>query len=403
MRERLVLALRPWTYSDIGVLWFGLLALMAICIALQARGRMRSAHLAMAGVGLVLTGKLAVNLAWHYGRCTACSASFDVSPNASSWAFLYDYICCAIILAIFAVRESGRFALPRRARARWAAGMLVAPTVAAPLFFAELHALESAEKAPESSSRSWRPLYLVLVVVSAPFVMPALPVDHFGDLGGEFFWDGTSNQINSYVGLSVLLLFGQIFLFTLPRTRGFWLEVGGLFLAFNCLAAYFALWAASYDRRFTTEDRTRWHAFALRGAGGMIGAVLLGNAVAALFGVTLRTTHFVIKSPETVCAEGLATRTRSLPVCLGDLERAASARDAKASLPGANEFSRKLPEETGACIDLARSAMDAAGAGDEKQARELTRRLGTHHGSGIPSCQEAASANYAVLNECPEL
>src|SRR3954468_11496488 len=102
MRERLILALRPWTYSDIGVLWFGLLALMAICVALQARGRTRIAHQLMAAVGALLTGKLALNLAWHYARCHACSVLFDVSPNPSSWAFLYDYICCGVILALFA-------------------------------------------------------------------------------------------------------------------------------------------------------------------------------------------------------------------------------------------------------------------------------------------------------------
>lgn len=400
MGDRLTLALRPWTYSEIGVLWAALLGLMALCIALQSYGRARLAHGLMAAAGAGLTGRLAWHLASHYARCAACGVAFDLVPNASSWAFFYDYLCVVAILAMFAWQESRRFALP--APARTVAAMVVAPLVTGPLFFAKLHDLEAQEAPPAASPPSWRRPYVAMAVLAAPFVMPALPFDHFGALGGEFFWDGTSNRLNSYIGLSVLLLFGQVFLFTLPRTRGFAWQVASLFLAFNNLAAYLALFAARFDSRHEVSPARPPLRFASRGAGAMIAAVLAGNAVAALFGVALRYTHFIIKAPETVCAEGRVTRARALPLCVTALEGVSAAREARARAPGANALDRALPGETAVALSYARQAVIALGEGDTREAGVLTRRLGEQHGSDLPVCQEAASANYAVLNECPE-
>jgi hypothetical protein len=393
MRERLELALRPWDYSDIAWLWGALLALMALTIALSSYGRARLAHLVMAAAGAAVTLRFAFQLATHYARCAACSLVFDVSPNAASWAFFYDYLMCAVVLALFAFQESRRFGRARPALR--ALTVLIAPLVAAPLIFADVHAAEEAGAKPSAEVPRLRWVYAALTVLSAPFVMPALPRDHFGDLGGEFYWDGTSNQANSYVAYAVLLLFGQVFLYALPRTRGFWMRVASLFLAFNCLAAYIALFFVFHDDRLAPPARR--HAFAPRMAGSHIGAVLLGNFLAALFGVTLRFTHFVIKAPETVCHEGEVTRARELPRCLADLEAALPERERAAAAPGAGSLARALPEETRRCIALAKEAL----AADEGRAREIVARLGRHHGSDLPSCQEAASANYAVLNECP--
>jgi hypothetical protein len=100
-----------------------------------------------------------------------------------------------------------------------------------------------------------------------------------------------------------------------------------------------------------------------------------------------------------VCREGELTRARVLPRCLADLEAALPARQHAAEAEGANAWARALPAETRECIALARAAIE----GDERARQESTRRLGRHHGSDLPSCQEAASANYAVLNECPVL
>lgn len=396
MNERLILALRPWTYSDVGILWGALLGLMAVCVVLQATGRARPAHQLMAAAGALVTGVLGWNLLSHYARCAACPIAFDVSPNPSSWAFLYDYILCAVVLGVFAAQETRRYALAHPVR--WTLSMLAAPLVAAPLFFLRLHQLETGGASPARRGPSLRWVYAALVVLSAPFVMPALPFDHFGALGGEFFWDGTSNQVNTYVARAVLLLFGQVFLFTLPRTRGFWWWVASLFLAFNCLAAYIALFLIFYDGRFAEAETPR-REFRPGLALAQIGAILAGNAIAALFGVTLRYTHFVIKAPEQVCREGEATRARVLPRCLADLEAALPSRQRAAEAPGANALARALPGETRECIALARAAID----GDERAKQESTRLLGRHHGSDLPSCQEAASANYAVLNECPVL
>jgi hypothetical protein len=113
--------------------------------------------------------------------------------------------------------------------------------------------------------------------------------------------------------------------------------------------------------------------------------------------VTLRYTEVIIKPPGQVCREGLATRDRTLPSCLTDLEGALPVREAAAREGGA--LAQALPEETRACADLARRALASA----EGPRRELTRQLGQHHGSDLVSCQEAASANYAVLNECEEI
>lgn len=401
MSDRLTLALRPWTYSEIGVLWAALLVLMTVCIALQSRGRARAAHGLMAAAGAALTGRLAWHLLGHYARCAVCPVAYDLVPNASSWAFFYDYLCCCALLAMFAWQESRRFGLA--APHRTVAAMLAVPLVAGPLFFARLHEIEDRGAPMPSPTPSWRVPFLVMAIVSAPFVMPALPLDHFGALGGEFFWDGTSNRLNSYVGLSVLLLFGQVFLFTLPRTRGFAWKVASLFLAFNCLAAYFAVFAARFDGRHAADVRDRGtFRFAPRGAGAMIAAVFAGNAVAALFGVALRYSHFVIKAPETVCAEGRVTRARALPVCIRALEAATPAREALARAPGANALARDLPAETALALSYARQALASLEQGDARRAGVLTRRLGEQHGSDLPSCQEASSANFAVLNECPE-
>lgn len=389
MREWFIAALTPWTSSELGYVAVGLLGLMGACLALHARGHVRAAHGVMAMVGAVLTGKLVFDLVSHYARCRVCSVAFDVSPNAASWAFLDDYLACAALLALFAVKEGGRFALSTRARALWAAGMLVAPTVAAPLFFSELHAREQrGDAGTPVPARSWRWVYLAFLILSPPFVWPSLRVDHFGALGGELYVDATTNQLNAYVARAILLLYWPVFLFTLPRTRGFWLKVAGLWLGFTWVAAYLALWASFYDGRFTKPERTRRHAFTPGGAWGMAAATLLANAIAFVFVAGLRSTPGLIKAPATVCAEGLATRSRELPVCVDDLTRAATMHDS---------------EETRACLELARSAIAAADAGDEKLARELTRRLGGHHGSDLRSCQTASSANIAVLNECPEL
>jgi hypothetical protein len=175
------------------------------------------------------------------------------------------------------------------------------------------------------------------------------------------------------------------------------MRVGSLFLAFNCLAAYIALYFVWHDGRLASAPRK--HGFALGQSMSQIGAVLLGNALAALFGVTLRFTHFVIKAPETVCHEGEVTRARALPACLADLEGALPDREKAAAAPGANAWARALPDETRACIALAREAI----AGDEAKKRDLVKRLGLHHGSDLRSCQEAASANYAVICECAEI
>ena len=393
MRERLQLALRPWDYSDIAWLWAALLALMALGIALQSVGRARNAHRLMAIAGSLVTGRFAYQLVTHYARCAACSLAFDVSPNAASWAFFYDYLVCCLVLALFAFQEMRRFGQPRPAA--WAIAVVAAPLVATPLLFDRLHAIEAADEKPSGSVPSLRFAYAALVVVAAPFVMPALPVDHFGDLGGEFYWDGTSNQANAYVAYAVLLLFGQVFLYTLPRTRGFWMRVASLFLAFNCLAAYIALYLVWHDGRL--DGPRRRHAFVLRQGVSQIGAVLLGNALAAIFGVTLRFTHFVIKAPETVCHEGEVTRARALPACVVDLEAALPARSEAARAPGANAWARALADETQASIELARDAL----ASDEARTRALVSELGRHHGSDLRSCQEAASANYAVVCECP--
>jgi hypothetical protein len=395
MRERWQLALRPWDYSDIAWLWAALLALMIVAIVLSSLGRAARAHQLMAAAGAAVTSLFAFQLVTHYARCAACSLFFDVSPNAASWAFFYDYLVCAVILGCFAFQEMRRFAEPRPAA--WALAVMVAPLVATPLLFARLHAIEAAGKAPAANVPSLRWVYAALVVIAAPFVMPALPVDHFGDLGGEFYWDGTSNQANSYVAYAVLLLFGQVFLYTLPRTKGFWWRVGSLFLAFNCLAAYLALYLVWHDGRLAGGARR--HGFAPGQAFSQIGAVLLGNALAAIFGVTLRFTHFVIKAPETVCREGEITRARALPVCLDDLTAALPAREQAAAAPGAGALARALPEETRAIIALAKEAI----GGDEGRRRELVKRLGRHHGSDLRSCQEAASANYAVMCECAEI
>lgn len=396
MNDRLILALRPWTYSDVGILWAALLGLMITCVVLQATGRARPAHQLMAIAGALVTGTLAWQLASHYAPCDACSVASDVSPNPSSQAFFYDYVMCAVVMGVFAAQESRRYGLARAAP--WTLSMFVAPLVAAPLFFLRLHELETGGASPTRPVRSLRWVYAALVVLSAPFIMPALPYDHFGALGGEFYWDGTSNQVNTYVARAVLLLFGQVFLFTLPRTRGFWWWVASLFLAFNCLAAYIALFLVFYDGRFAAAEAPR-REFRPGLALGQIVAILAGNAIAALFGVTLRYTHFVIKAPEQVCREGEVTRARVLPICLADLEAALPARERAASAAGANAWARALPGETRACIALARAAID----GDERARQESTRALGRHHGSDLPSCQEAASANYAVLNECPVL
>lgn len=394
MNERFVNAIRPWTYSDVGVMFAVLLGLMFLGIALQSRGKARAAHQIMAAAGALVTGTLGWHLASHYARCAACSPLFDLCPNPSSWAFLWDYITCAVTLAVFAFQESRRYGLARPAA--WALAVLAAPLVATPLFFVRLHELEEGGAKPVASVPSLRWVYAAMVVLSAPFVMPALPFDHFGALGGEFYWDGTSNQINTYVGYSVLLLFGQGFLFTLPRTRGLGWRVASLFLAFNCLAAYLALFLYFYDQRFAEPESPRMR-FAPREAGGHVAAILLGNLAAMLFGVTLRYTHFVIKSPEQVCREGEVTTARALQACVSDLEGVLPARERAAAAPGANAYARALPGETRACLSLAREAL----AGDEAVRREATRRLASHHGSDLPSCQEAASANYAVLNECP--
>jgi hypothetical protein len=395
MRERLELALRPWDYSEIAWLWAALLALMAASIALQAYGSARRAHQLLAAAGAVVTGIFGWHLVSHYARCAACSLVFDISPNAASWAFFYDYAACCVVLAIFAFQELCRFGEDRPIL--WSFGVLAAPLVASPLLFARLHDLEAAGAEPAARVPSLRWVYAALVVLSAPFVMPALPVDHFGDLGGEFFWDGTSNQANTYVAYTVLLLFGQVFLYTLPRTKGFWPRVGSLFLAFNCLAAYIALYFVFYDGRFAGPRRRM--PFVPRQVFSQVGAVILGNAIAALFGVTLRFTHFVIKAPETVCHEGEVTRARALPACVADLEAALPSRFEAASAPGANAWARALPEETRASIALGKEAL----AADEVRARDLVKKLGLHHGADLRSCQEAASANYAVLCECPKL
>jgi hypothetical protein len=135
----------------------------------------------------------------------------------------------------------------------------------------------------------------------------------------------------------------------------------------------------------------------------MTAAFLLSIVLGFVWVKSLRATHVFIKSADTVCAEGLATRSRELPVCLDDLSRAATTYDAEAAQAGSSSVTRTLAEETRACLGLARSAIGAVAAGDEKNARELTRRLGAHHGSDLRACQTAASANYAVLGECPEL
>jgi hypothetical protein len=368
MRERLQLALRPWDYSDIAWLWAALLALMIVAIVLSSVGRAVRAHQLMAAAGAAVTSLFAFQLVTHYARCAACSLFFDMSPNAASWAFFYDYLVCGVILACFAFQEMRRFAEKRPAL--WALAVLVVPLVATPLLFARLHAIEAAEKAPTAAVPSLRWVYAALVVIAAPFVMPALPVDHFGDLGGEFYWDGTSNQANSYVAYAVLLSFGQVFLYTLPRTKGFWWRVGSLFLAFNCLAAYLALYLVWHDGRLAGAARRL--GFAPGQAFSQIGAVLLGNALAAIFGVTLRFTHFVIKAPETVCREGEITRARALPACLADLTAALPAREQAAAAPGAGALARALPEETRAVMALAKEAL----AGDEAQRRELVKRRG---------------------------
>lgn len=396
MNDRLILALRPWTYSDVGVMFAVLLGLMFLGVVLQGRGRARTAHRVMAAAGALVTGTLVWHLASHYARCAACSPLFDLCPNPSSWAFLWDYIMCAVVLGVFAFQESRRYGLAHPGR--WALAVLAAPLVGTPLFFARLHDLEEGGAAPTTGVPSLRWVYAALVVLSAPFVMPALPLDHFGALGGEFYWDGTSNQINTYVAYSVLLLFGQVFLFTLPRTRGVAWRVASLFLAFNCLAAYIALFFVFHDQRFRNGGVAR-HRFAPRQELAIIGAIALGNVVAMLFGVTLRYTHFVVKSPEQVCREGEVTTGRALRTCVADLEAALPARERAASVAGANAYALALPGETRACLALARGAL----SGDERARRELTRRLAVHHGSDLPSCQEAASANYAVLNECPIL
>lgn len=397
MNERLVLALRPWTYSDVGILWGALLGLMGLCVVLQAAGRARTAHRLMAAAGALVTGVLGWHLVAHYARCAACSLAFDASPNPSSQAFLYDYVMCAVVLGVFAAQEARRYALAHPVR--WTVAMLAAPLVAAPLFFLRLHELETGGAEPSRPVRSLRRVYAALVVLSAPFVMPALPYDHFGALGGEFYWDGTSNQVNTYVARAVLLLFGQVFLFTLPRTRGFWWWVASLFLAFNCLAAYIALFLVFYDGRFAAPAEAPRREFRPGLALAQVGAILAGNAIAALFGVTLRYTHFVIKAPERVCREGEVTRARAVRTCLDELAASLPARQLAAAAPGANAYARALPGETRACIALARAAVD----GDERARQESTLALGRHHGSDLPSCQEAASANYAVLNECPVL
>jgi hypothetical protein len=393
LNDRLVLALRPWTYSEIGALWSGLLGLMIVCVLLQAFGHARRGHQLMAAAGAVITGRFLFHLVTHYLRCAACSVVFDVSPNASSWSVFYDYAVCCLVLGVFAWREANRFAIARPAA--WTAAIAVVPLVAGPLFFAQLHERETSGATPTDTTPRYRKLYFALVVVAAPFVMPALPRDHFGDLGGEFFWDGTSTQANTYMMDAVLLMFGQIFLFTLPRTRGLLWQTAGLFLAFNCLAAYLALFLAYYELRFVQAPRFQ---FALGGSPTQIGAILAGNLIAAGFGVTLRYTTFVIKSPERVCQEGQATREQALPRCLTDLEAALPVREAAAHLDGANALALALPEETRACVELAKRALAATEGGR----RDLTQQLGQHHGSDLVSCQEAASANYAVLNECAE-
>ncbi len=395
MNDRLILALRPWTYSDVGVMFAVLLGLMFLSVVLQGRGRARTAHRVMAAAGALVTAQLGWHLVSHYARCDACPVAFDVCPNPSSWAFLYDYLACQVVLSLFAFQESRRYGLAHPVR--WALAVFAAPLVGTPLFFARLHDLEEGGATPTASVPSLRWAFAALVVLSAPFVMPALPFDHFGALGGEFYWDGTSNALNTYVAYSVLLLFGQVFVFTLPRTRGVAWQVASLFLAFNCLAAYIALFFVFYDQRFTADTSTPRHRFAPRGEIGIIGAIVLGNLAAMIFGVTLRYTHFVVKSPEQVCHEGLVTTRRALAACVTDLEAALPARQQAAVASGANSYARALPGETQACLTLARGAI----AGDERERRELTRRLAIHHGSDLPSCQEAASANYAVLNECP--
>src|SRR5262249_6453314 len=157
--------------------------------------------------GAAVTGQFAFHLVTHYARCAACSLPFDLCPNAASFAFLYDYVACCVVLAVFTFQEMRRFAPPRAAA--WTLFVAVAPLVAPPLVVSWLPEVEADEKAP-GAAPSLRWVYAALVVLSAPFVMPALPLDHFGDLGGEFYWDGTSNQANTYVAYAVLLLFGQI-------------------------------------------------------------------------------------------------------------------------------------------------------------------------------------------------
>jgi hypothetical protein len=388
MNEQLMVALRPWTYSEIGVLWSGLLSLIAACLVLHGLGRVRLAHGLMSVAGLVVTGRFLFQLATHYSMCPGCSLWFDICPNPSTWAFLYDYFVSSAILAVIAFQELRRFGDDRAWL--WALGAVVFPVVMAPLVFLRIHTLE-ATTSPRPRGSIW-PLYAVLVVVAAPFIMPALPFDHFGALGGEFFWDSTSNQANTYSGYSVMLLFGQIFLFTLPRTRHVALQVAGLFLAFNCLAAYLALFFVFYDQRYAGAVWSRgtgWKTGLVH-----VGALLAGNAIAAGFGVTLRYTEFVIKAPLQVCHEGLVTRDKYLPICATDLETLLPTREAGA---GGNGWARRLPDETREAIDLAREAI----AADEASRRDLVLVLARHHGARIPSCEEAASANYAVVNECP--
>lgn len=383
--DQLAIALRPWTYDEIAVLWSGLLLFAAATLVLHGRGHARAAHLTAAAAGAVVTARLWIELATHYATCPGCSFWFDLCPNPASWAFLYDYLVCCVVLGTIAARELGRYG--ERA-APWIAAACVSPVVAAPLLFARLHDLEATGTPRPQAPRAWP--YAALAVLAAPFVMPALPFDHFGALGAEFFWDSTSNPVNAYVGDSVMLLFAQVFLFTLPRTRSWLWQVAGLFLAFNCLASYIALWFLVYDRaggRVPVD-------LGVRRSLAHVAALLTGNLVAAGFGVTLRVTAFVIKAPAQACAEGLATRDRELPACLADLEARLPAREAGAATGGG--WAQRLPDETRAAIAVARDAI----AAPEAERRQLVTRLARLHGAKTPSCEEAASANYAVVYEC---
>lgn len=385
MPDQLIVALRPWTYSEIGVLWGGLLALIAACLWLQAIHRPRLAYALMSGAGLVVTGRFGYALLTHYASCPGCSFWFDVCPNPSTWAFLYDYLCCCALLGLMAWQESRRFG--SRNAWIWAVAAASFPIVVAPLVFHRVSGWESDRTTLPRPRLSW--IYAAIGVLAAPFVMPALPFDHFGSLGGEFFWDSTSNAANTYSADAVMLLFGQVFLFTLPRTKGLGWQVAGLFLAFNNLAAYIAVFLFFFDRR--TERHLAWGG---RAAAAQIAAVFLGNAVAAGFGVTLRYTEFVIKPPLQACREGEATRDAQLPLCASDLADLLPRRERDRSR---NLWAAALPAETKEAISLAHRAMVA----DEATRRDLVSVLATHHGARIPSCEEAGSANYAVVNECP--